>query len=343
MCIIQINFTFVWNKYYNIIMLSIAERHKHILDKLNAQGFVKVLDIARELDVTPVTIRKDLKLLEEKKLLFRTHGSASPVNPHTADINIHIKERINSDAKRRIAHTAIRLLDPNDSIIVASGSTVYAFAEEITDDLNLTVVTASLNVSTLLNRFEHIHVIQLGGTLRKSSFSVIGDLAAQAFDNLTCSKLFMGVDGIDLDFGLTTSNIDEARLNQRMIAASLRTIVLADSSKFEKRIRENLHTRPSRCHHHRLGYFAIGSEKHRGSRNRTNHCINLKSKGNKRGGNVIPAPFVYLRILNSILTKKRPASHDASRSFTNDKCRQLKSYFTTTFPLIKLLPSIRII
>ena len=235
MCIIQINFTFVWNKYYNIIMLSIAERHKHILDKLNAQGFVKVLDIARELDVTPVTIRKDLKLLEEKKLLFRTHGSASPVNPHTADINIHNKERINSDAKRRIAHTAIRLLDPNDSIIVASGSTVYAFAEEITDDLNLTVVTASLNVSTLLNRFEHIHVIQLGGTLRKSSFSVIGDLAAQAFDNLTCSKLFMGVDGIDLDFGLTTSNIDEARLNQRMIAASLRTIVLADSSKFGKR------------------------------------------------------------------------------------------------------------
>ena len=115
------------------------------------------------------------------------------------------------------------------------GSTVYAFAEEITDDLNLTVVTASLNVSTLLNRFEHIHVIQLGGTLRKSSFSVIGDLAAQAFDNLTCSKLFMGVDGIDLDFGLTTSNIDEARLNQRMIAASLRTIVLADSSKFGKR------------------------------------------------------------------------------------------------------------
>ena len=112
MCIIQINFTFVWNKYYNIIMLSIAERHKHILDKLNAQGFVKVLDIARELDVTPVTIRKDLKLLEEKKLLFRTHGSASPVNPHTADINIHIKERINSDAKRRIAHTTIRLLDP---------------------------------------------------------------------------------------------------------------------------------------------------------------------------------------------------------------------------------------
>ena len=100
-------------------MLSIAERHKHILDKLNAQGFVKVLDIARELDVTPVTIRKDLKLLEEKKLLFRTHGSASPVNPHTADINIHIKERINSDAKRSIDNTQISILDKKEYSIVA--------------------------------------------------------------------------------------------------------------------------------------------------------------------------------------------------------------------------------
>ena len=70
MCIIQINFTFVWNKYYNIIMLSIAERHKHILDKLNAQGFVKVLDIARELDVTPVTIRKDLNYWKKRNCYF---------------------------------------------------------------------------------------------------------------------------------------------------------------------------------------------------------------------------------------------------------------------------------
>ena len=216
-------------------IMSLSERHQKILELLKVNGIVSVNSLSRQLNVSSVTIRKDLGLLEEKKLLFRTHGSASPVNPHTADINIHIKERINSDAKRRIAHTAIRLLDPNDSIIVASGSTVYAFAEEITDDLNLTVVTASLNVSTLLNRFEHIHVIQLGGTLRKSSFSVIGDLAAQAFDNLTCSKLFMGVDGIDLDFGLTTSNIDEARLNQRMIAASIRTIVLEDYYTLGKR------------------------------------------------------------------------------------------------------------
>ena len=87
-------------------MLSIAERHKYILDRLNEQGYVKVLEIAQELDVTTVTIRKDLKYLEEKKLLFRTHGSASPVNPHAPDMNIHIKEKQNSDKKRKIAIAA---------------------------------------------------------------------------------------------------------------------------------------------------------------------------------------------------------------------------------------------
>lgn len=79
-------------------MLSIAERHKHILDKLNAQGFVKVLDIARELDVTPVTIQKRLEITGRKEIAISYTWKRSPVNPHTADINIHIKERINSDA-----------------------------------------------------------------------------------------------------------------------------------------------------------------------------------------------------------------------------------------------------
>ena len=289
MCIIQINFTFVWNKYYNIIMLSIAERHKHILDKLNAQGFVKVLDIARELDVTPVTIRKDLKLLEEKKLLFRTHGSASPVNPHTADINIHIKERINSDAKRRIAHTAIRLLDPNDSIIVASGSTVYAFAEEITDDLNLTVVTASLAQPFRAHSCDPARRnIAKKFFLGHRRFSCTGIRQSYLFQTIYGSRRYrprFRADDLEHRRSPAQSTYD------RSLATNDRPCRLFQIR--EKRIRENLHTRPSRCHHHRLGYFAIGSEKHRGSRNRTNHCINLKSKGNKRGGNIIP-PLLFI-------------------------------------------------
>ncbi|WP_423126864.1 DeoR/GlpR family DNA-binding transcription regulator [Gaoshiqia sp. Z1-71] len=216
-------------------MLSIAERHKYILESLNKNGFIKVSDIAKELDVTLVTIRKDLKYLEEKKLLYRTHGSASPVNPHTSDINLQVKEKMKTDEKRRIAQAACRLIEENDSIIIASGSTAHTFAQELNPASNLTVVSASLKTSLLLSNVNNIEVIQLGGIVRKNSFSVIGDFAAKIFNDLTCSKLFLGVDGIDIENGVTNSNIQEAALNKIMMEASLRTIILSDSSKFGKR------------------------------------------------------------------------------------------------------------
>ena len=112
-------------------MLSIAERHKYILDSLNAHGFVRITDIANELGVTKVTIRKDVKILESKGLLYKVHGSARPANPHVADLDVHVKDNINRDAKQAIARRAVELLDDSDSVIVASGSTIYAFAEEI--------------------------------------------------------------------------------------------------------------------------------------------------------------------------------------------------------------------
>ena len=216
-------------------MTSIAERHKYILESLAKNGFIKVNEIAKELEVTPVTIRKDLKHLEEKKLLYRTHGSASPVNPLTSDIDVHEKEKLRKEEKKRIATAAAKLIEENDSIIIASGSTVHTFAEHITPINHLTVVTASLKTSLLLNTINNIEVIQLGGIVRKNSFSVIGDYTSLFFEQITCSKLFLGVDGIDLDYGITNSNIEEAVLNKKMIEASLRTIILADSSKFGRR------------------------------------------------------------------------------------------------------------
>lgn len=216
-------------------MLSIAERHKYILETLNKNGFVKVTDIAKDLNVTSVTIRKDLKNLEEKKLLYRTHGSASPVNPITSDVNVSVKEKIKTDEKKRIADAACKLIVENDSIIIASGSTVNIFAEALNPIGHLTVVTSSLKTSIILNNKNDVDVIQLGGTVRKSSFSVIGDFAARTLDVLNCSKLFFGVDGIDLEYGVTNSNIEEAILNKKMMEASLRTIILTDSTKFGRR------------------------------------------------------------------------------------------------------------
>ena len=194
-------------------MLSIAERHKYILDNLNKYGFVRITDVANELGVTKVTIRKDIKILESKGLLYKVHGSARPANPHVADLDVHVKDNINRDAKRLIAQRAVEMLGDADSIIVASGSTVYAFAEEIKMRAwhHLNIVTPFLRLGVLLNEAE------------------------RELDDCICSKVFFGVDGIDLEHGITTSTIDEAKLTRRMMRAASQVVVLADSSKFGQR------------------------------------------------------------------------------------------------------------
>ena len=218
-------------------MLSIAERHKYILDKLNKYGFVRITDVANELGVTKVTIRKDVKILESKGLLYKVHGSARPANPHVADLDVHVKDNINRDAKRLIAQRAVELLDDNDSIIIASGSTIYAFAEEIKMRQwhHLNIVTPFLRLGVLLNEAENVNVVQLGGCVHKKSLSAIGGYAEAALSDFSCSKLFFGVAGIDLEHAIPTSTIEEAKLTRRMMEAASQTIVLADSSKFGQR------------------------------------------------------------------------------------------------------------
>ena len=218
-------------------MLSVAERHKYILDHLNKYGFVRITDVANELGVTKVTIRKDVKILEAKGLLYKVHGSARSANPHVADTDVHVKGNVNREEKERIARKAVELLNDNDSIIMASGSTIYAFAEAIKREFrsHLNVVTTFLKTSVLLNDVEEINVVQLGGTVHKKSLSVLGEEASRSLDDCICSKLFFGVDGIDLEHGITTSTLDEAKLTRKMMKASSQNIVLADSSKFGQR------------------------------------------------------------------------------------------------------------
>jgi DeoR family transcriptional regulator of aga operon len=216
-------------------MSSLTQRHQFIISKLKKEGNVKVIDLCNDLNVSSVTIRKDLKHLEEKELLYRTHGGGTLTNPYTVDRPVNEKAMMHSAEKLNIATAAARLIEPNDCILIASGTTVLALAQNIQPQGNLTVITSALNVAMELIRLPGAEVIQLPGMIRKTSSSVTGNYAEQMLADFSCSKFFLGVDGIDLDFGLTTTNLMEAQLNKRMIAASQKTIVLADSSKFGKR------------------------------------------------------------------------------------------------------------
>ena len=203
------------------------DRHNAILEQLFKADSVLVSDLAELLEVSSVTIRKDLTDLEKAGKLYRSHGKAIAINPFTS--NRSVKE------KYSIGTEAAKFITPNDSIIIASGTTIHAFAHCVKPVNKLTVVSASLQSSIVLSQDDNIDIIQLGGMLRHSSESVVGDYSEVLLKGCAFSKLFMGVDGIDFDFGITTTDMREAHLNQKMMQAAQKTIVLADSSKFGRK------------------------------------------------------------------------------------------------------------
>jgi DeoR family transcriptional regulator of aga operon len=234
--ILKINFGFnTYKLSLTQIMKNITDRHQFILKKLKQDGRVNILELIEEMEVSGVTIRKDLKILEDKNLLFRTRGGGSINNPYAVDRPINEKEFINTEVKQSIAKKAIELIGNTDSIMIGSGTTAYEFAKALHTTKNLTVITPAVKVGLELSDRPNMDVLLLGGMIRKNSSSVAGSHAIRILEEISCDILFIGVDGIDLDFGVTISNLPEASLNQKMIETAQTVVLLADSSKFDRR------------------------------------------------------------------------------------------------------------
>ncbi|RPD41870.1 DeoR/GlpR family DNA-binding transcription regulator [Chitinophaga barathri] len=215
--------------------MNITERHQLILQKLQENGKVDIQELSDSLQVSGVTIRKDLKLLEEKKLLYRTKGGGSTQNPYTIERPINEKEFIKMEEKKRIAKAAVELIGHNDSIIIGSGTTVFELTRVLHPNKHLTVITPALKVALELCNRPHIDVLQIGGLIHQSSSAAAGSFAERLLDDISCGVLFVGVDGIDPEFGLSITNLAEASLNMKMISLAQTVVVMADSSKFDRR------------------------------------------------------------------------------------------------------------
>ena len=211
------------------------ERHSLIIDTLIKHESIMVSDLSSLLAVSAVTIRKDLTELEKENKLYRSHGKAILINPYINNRSVNEKEKLSREEDKLIGKAAASLITKDDSVIIASGTTVLAMARSIRPIHKLTVISASLQVSEILGSNEAIEIVQLGGSLRHSSLSTVGKYAEAPLADFSCSKLFLGVDGIDLEFGITTTDIREADLNKAMMRSAQKTIVLADSSKFRRR------------------------------------------------------------------------------------------------------------
>lgn len=212
-----------------------VERHQYIIKQIDNFGHVSVIELCEQLKVSSVTIRKDLQFLEDAGIVYRTHGGATNVNPYQKDRSINEKANLHAEAKKRIAVEAAKMVEANDSIIIASGTTTQFFAKEIVPKEHLTVITSAINVTMELLKHDNIDIIQLGGPVRRTSSSILGPYAESQLEDLFCSKLFIGVDGLDASFGIMTTNAQEALLNRKMMESAHKVIVLADFSKFDRK------------------------------------------------------------------------------------------------------------
>jgi DeoR family transcriptional regulator of aga operon len=213
-----------------------VQRRKEILEILNVEGEVFVEHLSKKFVVSEVTIRKDLDTLEKSKLLLRARGGAIKLKSGVGvDYRISEKHRLNYKEKTLIGQYAAALVSNGETILVDGGTTTLEMVNHLPLDIELTVITNALNIANVLSGHAKVNVIVPGGSLRKNSLSLVGPLAEKAIKDFYVDKTFLGVDGIDPGKGIYTPNIEEAYLNQMMISLADQTIILSDSSKFNRK------------------------------------------------------------------------------------------------------------
>jgi DeoR family transcriptional regulator of aga operon len=214
--------------------LTLGRRAK-IIEMIDRFGQVKVTELSRIFNVSEVTIRNDLEQLEGKGLLIRTRGGGLKTERVKIDYQFSNESKLHYKEKQAIGKKAAELVSENDSIILDSGSTTQEVAQNLLQFHHLTIITNALNIASFFVNKPNIKVVMLGGILKHSSLSLIGPMAEKGIKNLYCDKVFLGVNGIDSKHGISTTNIEDAYLNQLMINISNEVIVVTDSSKFLNR------------------------------------------------------------------------------------------------------------
>ncbi len=212
-------------------MKSGVERRSDILALLQKTGSHRVEALSQHFGVSAVTIRSDLNMLEQQGYITRSHGFAVLNSRLIAELSVADKRNNYPELKQRIGKLAASLLKEGERVILDSGTTTKAIVNHI-NDLNLTVLTNGLDVAMALVSSPNVEVRMTGGVLRKNAMSFSGVMADNNLQHYRFDKVFLGVDGFDLQKGVTTFNEQEAQLNRLMCDAADQVIVVTDSSKF---------------------------------------------------------------------------------------------------------------
>jgi DeoR/GlpR family transcriptional regulator of sugar metabolism len=217
--------------------ISAARRRAQvILQELLRSGKVSVGRMAKRLKVSTATVRRDLSELEGRGLLRRSHGGAVPVQqplyePFRHVSNYQEQESQRSAEKRRIGIAAAELVADGEFLAIGAGTTATQVARSISLYTGLSVLTNAINVAMELSHRDDLKVIVTGGFLSGDWFALVGPGAIQSVGEIFVDKVFVGVDGIHHEHGLTTSYPDQATIHRAMMRQARRRIVVADHRK----------------------------------------------------------------------------------------------------------------
>jgi DeoR family transcriptional regulator of aga operon len=208
-----------------------SDRMSQILAALTENGTVHVGDLAQRFAVSEATMRRDLALLEEQRLLTRTHGGALAQDV-AYELPVRYRDGQHRDAKRAIAKLAVRRLPSGPHVVgLTGGTTTSEVARQLSDRTELTIVTNALNIAMDLVLRPRVKLIVVGGVSRPQSYELVGPWAEEVLGSVNIGTAYIGVDGVDAAGGLTTHDEIEARTDRAMIDRAQRVIVVADGTK----------------------------------------------------------------------------------------------------------------
>jgi DeoR family transcriptional regulator, aga operon transcriptional repressor len=207
-----------------------SERLSRIVEQLSANGSVGVGDLAEDLGVSPATVRRDLALLEQQRLLARTHGGAV-AHGVLFELPLRYRSARRQEQKARIAQAVSELVPDGAAVGMTGGTTTTEAARALSDRRRLTVVTNSLNIASELAVRPNLKLVVTGGVARPESYELVGPLAEASLSGLHLDMVLVGVDGIAVGAGLTTHHEVEAHTNRALISRARHVVVIADSSK----------------------------------------------------------------------------------------------------------------
>jgi len=212
-----------------------AERQAKILQMVREREFIETEELAKILDVSRVTIRRDLRSLSEQNLIRLDHGGSAIVD-YLEGLNEPLydtKVYLNHGQKEAIGAAAAALIENGDTIILDSGTTNAEIAHHLkhTTLRNLTVITCDLMVAKMLCPEPNMNVLMLGGILRHSYYSAYGPYTEYTLRNVKANKFFLGIDAASIDNGISNLVLEEVPVKQLSISVSDKTILVADSAK----------------------------------------------------------------------------------------------------------------